>query len=242
MPTRLSLFALISSILALATGCGKRGTAVEAGNRDQIIHIGNLAEPVDLDPHIISSHQDFNVVMSLFEGLVQYDAKTAEPVPAIAERWEMSADNLTWTFHLRKTAKWSNGEPVTAHDFVYAFRRILSPGLGAEYANTLFVLKNGEEIFSKKVAPEQLGAKAADDYTLVLSLARPVPYLLTMLCHSTFYPLPKATIEKFGKSDQRGNPWTRVGNIVSNGYFTLAEWKPNQFIRVKRSETYWDRE
>lgn len=242
MLLRLPVVAFLACLALLSTGCGKRGTAVETGNQEQVIHIGNLSEPVDLDPHIISSHQDFNIVMSLFEGLVQYDAKTAEPVAAGAERWETSADGLTWTFHLRKEAKWSDGNPVTAHDYVYAYRRILSPTLGAEYASMLYVLKNGEELYSQKISdPAQLGAKAADDHTLVLTLARPTPYLLSMLCHSAWYPVPKTVIEKHGKSDQRGNPWTRQGNLVGNGYFTLAEWKANQHIRVERSETYWDK-
>lgn len=242
MLLRLPVVAFLACLALLSAGCGKRGTAVETGNQEQVIHIGNLSEPVDLDPHIISSHQDFNIVMSLFEGLVQYDAKTAEPVAAGAERWETSADGLTWTFHLRKEAKWSDGNPVTAHDYVYAYRRILSPTLGAEYASMLYVLKNGEELYSQKISdPAQLGAKATDDHTLVLTLARPTPYLLTMLCHSSWYPVPKGTIEKHGKSDQRGNPWTRQGNLVGNGYFTLAEWKANQHIRVERSETYWDK-
>ncbi len=243
MLLRLPVVAFLASLALLATGCGKRGTAVESGNQEQVIHIGNLSEPVDLDPHIISSHQDFNIVMSLFEGLVQYDPKTAEPVAAGAERWETSSDGLTWTFYLRKAAKWSDGTPVTANDYVYAFRRILSPALGAEYANMLYVLKNGEALYTQKISdPAQLGAKATDDHTLVLTLARPTPYLLSMLCHSAWYPVPKATIEKHGKADQRGNPWTRQGNLVGNGYFTLAEWKANQHIRVARSETYWDKE
>lgn len=238
------LLVLFTCLVALLTaGCGKRETAVAAGNRDQVIHIGNLSEPTDLDPHLISSHQDFQVVMSLFEGLVQYHPETSEPTAAVAERWETSTDNLTWTFHLRSNAKWSNGDAVTAHDFVYAFRRMLMPGLGAEYANMLFVLKNAEEVFSGKLKdPAQIGARADNDHTLVITLARPTPYLLSMLCHSAWFPVPRATIEKFGKADQRGNPWTRVGNLVSNGYFRLAEWKPNQFIRVTRSDTYWDRD
>jgi oligopeptide transport system substrate-binding protein len=237
----------LTTALALAglslAGCAKRGSAVESGNQRQIIHIGNLSEPTDLDPHLTSSQQNFNVVMAFFEGLVQYDATTNEPVPAVAERWEVSADNLTWTFHLRSTARWSNGDPVTASDFVYAFRRILTPGLAAEYANMLYVLKNAEA-FNKGQSkdPAEIGAKAVDAHTLVLTLDHPVPYLPTMVCHSAWYPVPAATIEKYGKVDQRGSPWTRPGNIVSNGYFTLTEWKPNQYIRGTKSTTYWDRD
>lgn len=233
----------VAALAGLLAACGKRGTAVESGNRDQVIHIGNLSEPTDLDPHIISSHQDFNIVMSLFEGLVQYDPKTSEPTPAAAQRWETSADGLVWTFHLQPAAKWSNGDPLTAEDFVYAFRRILRPNLGAEYANMLFVLKNAEALFTGKLTDyTQLGARAADARTLVVTLERPVPYLLTMMCHSAWYPVHRPTIEKFGKADQRGSQWTRPANMVSNGYFTLAEWKPNQLIRVVKNPNYWDRD
>lgn len=246
--------ALIVATLALSlglAGCGKKeggaaasgGSAVERGNQEQILHIGNLGEPNDLDPHIVATHNDAHIAMALFEGLVQYDPRTSEPVAAGAERWETLADNLTWTFHLRKNAKWSNGDPVTANDYVFALRRLLMPALGGEYANMMFVLKNAEAFYGGRITdPAQVGARAADDHTLVLTLERPVPYLLTMACHASWYPLHRATIEKFGKVDQRGSPWTRAGNLVGNGYFTLKEWRPNQFIRLAKSETYWDRE
>lgn len=235
---------ILSIIVALlVNGCGKRETAVEAGNREQIIHIGNLSEPSDLDPHILSSTNDMNIALSLFEGLVQYDPKTSEPIAAAAERWETSNDGLTWTFHLRPDAKWSNGDPLTAKDFVYAYRRILKPALGAEYANMLFTLKNGEALYTGKLSdPGLLGARAADAHTLVLTLERPVPYLLSMMCHAAWYPLHRATIEKHGPNDRRGSPWTRAGNLVGNGYFMLTEWKPHQAIRVTKSQTYWDRD
>jgi oligopeptide transport system substrate-binding protein len=237
----------VATALAVAglnlAGCARRGSAVESGNQTQTIHIGNLSEPTDLDPHLTTSQQNFNIVMAFFEGLAQYDAKTSQPVPAVAERWEVSADNLTWTFHLRSTARWSNGEPVTANDFVYAFRRILMPGLAAEYANMLYVLKNATAFNKGQTRdPAEVGVRAVDAHTLVLTLDHPVPYLPTMVCHSAWYPIPAATIEKFGKVDQRGSPWTRPGNLVGNGYFTLTEWKPNQYIRGTKSTTYWDRD
>ncbi|MBC7369390.1 MAG: peptide ABC transporter substrate-binding protein [Undibacterium sp.] len=231
-------------LLAFCGGaCSKRETKVEAGNRTQSLHIGNLGEPNDLDPHIPDSQNTGAVVMAFFEGLTQYDPKTSEPVPAAAARWEVSADSLTWTFHLRPAAKWSNGDPLTAADFVFAYQRMLSPKLGAEYAYLLFTLKNGEAFNTGKITdPALIGARAADPHTLVLTLDHPVPYLPTMLCHTSWYPLHRATIEKFGRWDQRGSAWTRPGNLVGNGYFTLAEWKPNQYVRGVKSQTYWDRD
>ena len=177
------------------------------------------------------------------EGLCQYDPQTSLPVPAVVERWEASADNLTWTFHLRPTARWSNGEALAAQDFVYSYRRNLSPGLGAEYSTMLFALQNGREFFEGTVTDfAQVGVKAVDDHTLVLQLSHPIPYLPKLLCHSIWYPVHQATIEKFGRIDQRGSHWTRPGNYVGNGPFVLAEWKPNQVIKVTKSPTYWNRD
>ena len=243
MNSRLGPLALLVATLALTlTGCAKkRDHAVDAGNRDQVIHIGNLTEPTDLDPHVISSQQDANITMGLFEGLTQYDARNAQPAPAVAERWETSADGLTWTFHLRKNAKWSNGAPVTAHDFVFAYRRILTPSLAAEYASLLYVLKNGHAFNGGKITdPTQIGARAADDHTLVLTLEHPAPYLPSMACHAAWYPLHRPTLEKHQGLTQRGSPWTRPGNHVGNGYFTLAEWTPHQRIRMTKNPHYWD--
>jgi len=233
-------FIVVSLTFALVA-CTKRETRVEAGNRTQSIHIGNLSEPNDLDPQIADSTNSVTVIMAFMEGLAQYDPKTSAPVPAAAERWEVTPDNLTWTFHLRRNGRWSNGDPVTARDFVFAFRRMLSPGLGAEYASMLHALKNGAAFNSGQITdPELIGARAADDLTLVLTLDHPVPYLPSMVCHASWYPLHRATIEKFGRIDQRGTAWTRPGNFVGNGPFTLAEWKPHQYVRGVKSATYWD--
>lgn len=240
----LGKFALGLSLVILGgASCSKSPSAVAVGNREQVIHIGNLTEPADLDPHVITSQQDANITMALFEGLAQYDPQTSRPNPAVAERWEVSPDNLTWTFHLRADAKWSNGAAVTAHDFVFAYRRILNPAMAAEYASLLYVLKNGQALNSGKITDfTQLGASASDERTLKLTLAHPVPYLASMVCHAAWYPLHAPTLEKFKAVTARGSAWTRPGNHVGNGYFVLDEWKPHQRIRLKKSATYWDRE
>lgn len=237
-------FLFVVTILWLGlVACNRRETAVAEGNRTQTLQLGNLSEPNDLDPAFLDSQQTFNIVMALMEGLCQYDPQSSLPVPAVAERWEVSADNLTWTFHLRANARWSNGDPVTAGDFVYAYRRCLSPALGAEYAAMLFALKNGEEYYQGKIRDfSQVGAVAVDARTLVLHLSHPVPYLPKLVCHSIWYPIHAATIEKFGRIDQRGSLWTRPGNYVGNGPFILSAWKPHQIIRVTRSPTYWNRD
>lgn len=248
MRQRVSFTARLSAGIALCafpllfSACGTRESAVEAGNRTQTLLVGNLSEPNDLDPQIADSQQTFNLIMALMEGLAQYDARTCEPVPAVAERWDVSPDKLTWTFHLRKNAVWSNGDPVTANDFVWSYQRMLTPSLGAEYAGMLFILKNGERYYKGEISDfSNVGVHAPDPRTLTLTLTHPVPYLPKLVCHAAWYPVHRATLEKFGRPYERGSAWTRPGNFVGNGYFDLAEWIPNKLIRMKKSQTYWDR-
>ncbi len=232
----------LMGFFVVLAACTPRETAVARGDRDQVLHCGNLGEPTDLDPQIITSQSDFNVALALFEGLTTYDPKDLHPVPGVAERWETSADGLTWTFHLRPEARWSNGEPLTAQDFVYAFQRELSPGLAADYAYMLYHLKNGEAYNHGQLHDfSQVGVHASDEHTLVLTLWHPVPYLLSLAAHTSWCPVHRATIEKYGRIDERGTAWTRAGNLVGNGPFVLKEWRPNEHIRVDKSPTYWDR-
>jgi oligopeptide transport system substrate-binding protein len=225
-----------------SSGCSRRETPVEAGIRTQTLHIGNGWEPRDLDPHIINNVADFNIVFALMEGLTSSDPKDGHPVPGVAERWEPAPDGLTWTFHLRKDARWSNGDPVTAGDFLYGFRRVLSPALGAEYATFLFFLANADEFNAGTLKDfSQVGCRAIDASTLELKLKVPTPYLPSLTSMPAWFPAHQPTIEKFGAIDARATAWTRAGNYVGNGPFVMKEWRQNQFIRVERSETYWDR-
>lgn len=243
MPSFPAFLAVTIIAAGLLTGCSPRETAVQSGNRTGTLHLGNLSEPNDLDPQVADSQETFNIIMSLMEGLAQYDPRTCEPVPAGAKRWDVSPDRKTWTFHLRPEARWSNGDPVTARDYVWAYRRMLTASLGAEYASMLFCLRHGEDYHRGSIRDfSEVGVRAVDDHTLELSLERPVPYLDKLVCHSAWYPLHAPTLEKFGSVYTRGSAWTRPGNFVGNGYFVLAEWRPNQVVRVTRSPTYWDRE
>jgi oligopeptide transport system substrate-binding protein len=232
---------LAAALTLLLNGCRPRETAVEAATASRTLLLGNLSEPNDLDPQIADSQQTFNIIMALMEGLAQYHPETCEAVPATAERWEISTDQLTWTFHLRRDARWSNGDPVTAKDFAWAYRRMLNPALGAEYASMLFVLRHAEDYYNGKVKDfSQVGVEARDDHTLVLTLAQPVAYLDKLVCHAAWYPLHPPTVTRFGGETTRGSAWTKPGNYVGNGPFLLDEWIPNKLIRVRRSPTYWD--
>jgi oligopeptide transport system substrate-binding protein len=240
--SRLFLPLALAAALLVTTACRRPETRVAAGDRTQTLHLGNLSEPTDLDPQLITSLTDAQIVLNLMEGLTAMDPKDAHPVPGVAEKWEVSADNLTWTFHLRADARWSNGDPVTARDFAYSFQRILSPAFGSEYASLLHCLRNAAAFNSGALTDfSEVGVRVIDDRTLALTLHTPLAYLPALVMHQAWNPVHRPTIEKFGKMDERGTPWTRPGNYVGNGPFTLAAWEPNQVIRLVRSETYWDR-
>jgi oligopeptide transport system substrate-binding protein len=233
----LSFFAVIG----LLTACAPREAAVDRGNREQILHRGIGADIGDLDPHLAVRIAEMDIISALFEGLVSEDPVDLHPVPAVAERWDVSPDALTYTFHLRANAVWSNGEPVTAADFVASWKRILTPSLAADNAGLLYVLQ-GAEAFNKGVATDfaSVGAVAVDPRTLRVTLEHPTPYFLSLLTHTAWLPVNLRAIEQHGPAYQRGNPWTRPGRLVGNGPFVLKSWQSGQFVAVEKSPTYWD--
>jgi oligopeptide transport system substrate-binding protein len=236
-----SIVAIVLLIGAPGAGCAKRLTPVETGNRTHTLLLGNGNEPADLDPPVVTAYTDMNIVMALFEGLTFIDEKTTEPVPAVAESWEPAPDGLTWTFHLRRNARWSNGDPVVADDFVRSFRRTVSPQLALENASYLFPLKNAEAINSRKITdPTALGCSAPDPYTLVLTLERPTPHLPLLTALTPWYPINPRVLQTFGAMDGRGTAWTRPGNLVGNGAFQLVSWEPNARIVVAKNPRYWN--
>lgn len=227
---------------SLFTSCSRHQTAVAEGNRTQTLHVGIDGEPSELDPHVINAPPDFQIVYAFFEGLVRGDPHTLEPRPGVAERWDISPDGLTYTFHLRKTARWSNSDPLTAEDFLFSFRRALSPALGSQYT-LLFNSVRGAEAFAagKLTDFAQVGFAAPDAHTLVVTLAQPTPYFLALVADNPiWFPVHRATIEQRGRFDQRGTGWTRPASFVGNGPFVLKEWRPNQIIVAEKSATYWD--
>jgi oligopeptide transport system substrate-binding protein len=238
---RISLCAFLCLFSAIHSGCKKRETDVARGIREQVLHRGLAADPNFLDPHLMTGLPEVNVVTALFEGLVGEDPKDAHPVPAVAEKWETSADGLTWTFHLRANAKWSNGEPVTAQDFVNSIQRALSPALGADNAGMLFVLARAEDWHRGELKDfAQVGIKALDARTLQLALGHPAPYLLTLLSHPIWYPIYLPALEKAGGLTKRDSKWTSPENFVGNGPFTLKAWRRGEVIIADKSPTYWD--
>ncbi|MBD3320648.1 MAG: peptide ABC transporter substrate-binding protein, partial [Chitinivibrionales bacterium] len=234
------LFMLFSCVIFFST-CGKRRTAVESGIEDQVLHIGNGAEPQDLDPHIVTGVPEHAIISALLEGLVAENPKDLHPVPGAAEKWDISDDRRVYTFYLRDNGRWSNGDPVTAHDFVYSFRRILSPALGSEYSYMLYCMRNAERYNKGEIDDFSLvGAAAVDSHTLVITLGSPTPYFLSLLAHYSWFPVHPGTIEKHGAIDRRGSKWTRAENYTGNGPFVLNRWEVNRVIIAEKSPTYWD--
>ncbi|MGF1561903.1 MAG: peptide ABC transporter substrate-binding protein [Geminicoccaceae bacterium] len=200
---------------------------------EMVYHRGNTGEPETLDQHRTSTVYEAHILRDLYEGLVVHDAK-AEVVPGVAESWETSEDGTTYTFKLRDDAKWSNGDPVTAGDFVYSLRRIMNPETGAEYANILYPILHGEAVNKGEMAVEELGVVAEDDQTLVISLQSPTPYFLELLTHQTGLPVHPASV------DAHGDDFVRPENIVTNGAYVLAEIVPNAHIKVTKNPEFHD--
>jgi oligopeptide transport system substrate-binding protein len=240
-PARRTLISALAVLCLLVVGCARREAPVEAGVRTGTLLVGNLAEPQDLDPHTATIYTDQNIITVLFEGLTAIDERTSRPVAAAAVRWETSADGLTWIFHLRPDLRWSNGEPLTADDFVQAWRRELSPALAAETAYLLYAVKNAEAFNTGKISEAAaLGFAAPDTRTVTIVLERPTPYLAVLTALPAWFPVNPRVLARHGATTQRGTAWTRPGNLVGNGPFTLEEWTPNARLAVVKSPTYWD--
>lgn len=233
------LFSLLT--LALLVGCSAGESNVSQGNREGILHFGNGSEPQGLDPHVVTGVPESKLIDALYEGLTRKNPWTLEPEPGAAASWSFSDDRRVITFKLQPEGRWSNGDPVTAHDFVWSWRRALDPAMGNLYAYMLYPVENAEAYATGKLDdPELLGVRALDDYTLEVTLTEPTPYFLQLLDHYSTFAVPRQVIERFGKATDRFTRWTRPGNIITNGPFRLTEWKLNRRIVVEKNPHYWD--
>jgi oligopeptide transport system substrate-binding protein len=193
----------------------------------------NGDEPQTLDPAIVTGQLEGRICLALFEGLTTRNAR-GDIIPGMAESWVRSPDGLTYTFHLRPGIKWSNGDPLTAYDFLNSWERALSPALGSEYAYQLYYLVNGEAYNTGKLKDfSQVGVKAPDAKTLVVTLSHPTAYFLELTSFQTLVPVHLPTIKKYG------NDWTKPGKMVSNGPYVLKEWRLNDHILVEANPYYW---
>ena len=229
---RLFLLAGFGLLTAAYFGCAKReAIAVAATSEAQILRLSQRNEPGDLDPATATIPDEFFIIRALSEGLVSPAPDGGAPLPAAAERWGLSPDGLTYTFYLRTKARWSNGEPVTAQDFVDSYRRLLTPAK----ASLFFLVKNAETFYRGMLADfAAVGFRARDALTLEITLAQPAPQFLAYAASGPWIPVNPRAVARFGPE------WTRPGNFVGNGPFTLIEWRPHQRIVVRRRADYWD--
>ena len=223
----------------LVAGCGDSRSSAERAAEQGVLIVGNNQEPLSLDPHKATAVADGKIIATLLEGLVRPDAKDETRIhPGMAERWEKSDDARVWTFHLRE-AYWSDGKPVTAHDFVYAYRRLLHPEFGGKYAEMLYPLRNAEAYNRGTCSWDEVGVEALDDRTLQLTLTWSTPHLLHLLLHFTWCPVPAHAVEAHGGMLDRRSLWSRVGNWVGNGAYVLDSHHFNDYLFVAANPRYW---
>jgi len=233
---------LISAPLLLLLGSCQKESQVERANRDGILLVGNANEPKGLDPHIVSGVLEANILRALFEGLIANDPQSDTACPGgAALEVTPDATATVWTVKLRPDGKWSDGVPVTARDFAFSYERILTPELGAKYAEMLYFLKGAED-FNKGKSTDfsTVGVEVIDDETLRLTLRGPTPYFREILKHYTWTAVPRHVVLKHGTIGQRGNPWTRPENLVGNGPYQLKSWRRTDHIEVERNPFYWN--
>ena len=206
-----------------------------------------------LDPDKMTWMQDIRVAMGLWEGLAQYNPKTLQPIPGVAKSWKISHHGLTYTFYLRRKARWSNGRPVTTADFLFAWKRILQPSTAAGYVTMLFHIAGAKAYFNSLAAGRHpafasVGVKAPTPYKLVVTLAHPCGYFLSLMAFPPFFPLNPAAMARFrstahGLSPEHYDPrWTRPPYLVSDGPYRLAAWKFHQYLELRPNKYYWDRQ
>lgn len=218
--------------LAALAACALAACSPSAPHKGMTLNRGNMGEPKSLDPDFVDLQLENNIVGDLLMGLVTED-REGRPIPGAAESWQTSADGKTWTFHLRRHL-WSDGTPVTAHDFAFAWRRLLDPRTASNYAYNLWLVKNAEAVSAGRLPPAGLGIETPDDATFVVHLEHPAPYLPQLLTHETTYPLPRHVVEKFGTH------WSTADHYVSNGAYRLKEWAPGDHITLVKNPKFYD--
>ncbi|PJI08446.1 MULTISPECIES: peptide ABC transporter substrate-binding protein [Clostridium] len=231
--TKLSAVILSAALVGtLLAGCGSSSSSTTT---EQKVSYNLGADPQTIDPGLNNSTEGGIVIENAFEGLVDLD-KNEKVIPGVAKSWDVSADKLTYTFHLRKDAKWSDGKPVKAKDFEFAWKRALAPDTASDYAYQLFYLKNGEAYNGGKASKDDVGVKAVDDNTLKVELQSPTPYFLALTAFPTYMPLREDIVSK----DNKG--WaTKKANYVSNGPFYMTDWKQKSTMTFKKNPNYWNK-
>lgn len=248
MKKLISILLVIFMIMSLISGCTKSTDIAEAEKekpeeitettekpKEPSILVFNAAvDPPTLDPQLNTISNGSLIIYNMFEGLVRTNTRN-EQVPGVAEKWEISEDGKEYKFFIRNDAKWSDGKPVTAYDFEYAWKRAINPENNVKYVNHMFYLENAKAIFNGEKQIEELGVKVIDEKTIVVTLEAPVPYMLEMFSFGVYKPVREDIIKK--------NPdnWTTdPSTCISNGPFKMVEYKMNDRISLVKDENYWD--
>lgn len=226
----------LAIILIAAIGAWAASSCTPSPNADTRITTlsrGINGDPESLDPHRFSSTQAGDILRDIGEGLLSYSA-TGEIIGGVASSWDVSADGLQYTFYLRQDARWSNGQPVIAHDFVYSFQRMFNQDTTLSSLDYFSILKNAKLIISGEKPPDALGVTAHDNHTLSVSLESPTPYFLQLLTHPSSFPIYRQGIEKYG------DMFSRPDTLVTNGAYRLVDRVPSTMLTLVRNENYWD--
>ncbi|MBI4658436.1 MAG: peptide ABC transporter substrate-binding protein [Verrucomicrobia bacterium] len=225
---KVALPVVIAVLLVASTGCGRLEQPVD-------LVIVNGPEPESLDPALVTAQADGRVVASMFEGLARFNAETAGPEPGLAERWEISEDGRIYTFHLRASAQWSTGEPITAEDCAYSWLRVLEPSTGCVYSSLLFCVKNAEAFATGKLKDRAaVGLRALDPRTFLAELNDPTPFFPDICALPTLGVVPRQTI------DRLGDRWILARSVPVSGAYELVYWRLNDRIRLRKNPRYWD--
>ena len=231
-------------IFAFVYGCSENITPVDSGLEKQIYHHGNGSEPQGIDPHIVTGVPEHHILISLCEGLTIPNPNPDDMngyMAGTAESWSISEDGKEYIFNINENARWSNGDPVTANDFVWSWQRILTASLGSQYPDMLYYLVGAYEYHNGLTDDfSEVGVKAIDQKTLKVNLKNPTPFFLGLLSHYSTWPVHKETVLKYGDIDDRNGEWTRPGNFVCNGPFQLKSWELNNKIVVEKNPYYYD--
>lgn len=249
------LVALLALMLAVAAGCAAPApgaapaapaegaetageAAPAAAGEEVLLRLSTTSEPSTLDPSLAEDYYSITPVEQMFLGLTNLNNATEEPEPELAESWETSEDGLTWTFHMRQDAVWSDGSPVTANDVVYGIRRAVMPETASPYAYVTYIVQNAAAINQTAVPTdtydiETLGVRAVDDHTVEFTLEAPASYFLALTSLWTFRPVPQAVVE------EHGDAWTDPENIVVSGPYVLTEWRPAEQLVFEKNPSYY---
>ena len=227
------------AIFASCTPGGSTGVSYPGTPDADMITVNIVSEPPQMFSVMTTDQTSGNVLRQIMEGILMHDQNN-NVVPGIAESWEYDEDTLTYTFHLREDAVWANGEPVTAHDFVFAWRLLVTPETAAQYATMGYIFQNGQAIHEGRMAPEALGVEAVDDLTLIVKLEKFVPYVLDQLTFYSYLPVNEEFYNTTVAADGTVFYGTDADKILCNGPFVLTEWAHEDYIMIEKNEAYYD--